>query len=304
MKPIRFLVLLSIFSLLLAGNSFSEEKATTFELQLDPYYSAIGVYNSLTGKPIPHLKGKSETEIYKRLLSKFYMPRTLILEASINPLPYGGTLIRKHNKRFYDDTQVSESLNLVKSVTAGFEEPWAFSIFLGNVVSFDSIKSDFLGKRKGYSGLLLDLGNKHIKDNVLIDDNWAQMELKLKGEQILKDRSLTWSFRVGSKFHEHKDISDSFFLGFRRSRTDFKQSGNFWMNNSGFTYASYFSQTNFKPIKHIFIVDKKFPFKKSRKAFCLGLGFVWESNNKYSGNLAAQDSSPNFQFLIRPNLEF
>ncbi|MEA3307526.1 MAG: hypothetical protein U9Q34_07055 [Elusimicrobiota bacterium] len=304
MKPIRLFVLLSIFLLSISGNLFAKEKATTFELQLDPYYSAIGVYNSLTGKPIPHLKGKSETEIYKRLLSKFYLPRTLILEASINPLPYAGTLIRKHHQNFYNDAQLSESLNLVKSITAGFEEPWAFSIFLGNVVSFDSIKSDFLGKRKGYSGLLLDLGNKHIKDNILIDDNWAQMELKLKGEQILKDRSLTWSFRVGSKFHEHKDIEDSFFVGFRRSRTDFKESGNFWMNNSGFTYASYFSQTNLKPIKHIFIVDKKFPFKKSRKAFCLGLGFVWESNNKYSGNLATQNTPPNFQFLIRPNLEF
>jgi len=304
MKPIRFLALVLIFPLLNTGNLFAEEKVTTFELQLDPYYSAIGVYNSLTGKPIPHLKGKSETEIYKRLLSKFYMPRTLILEASINPLPYGGALIRKHYNSFYNDSQVSESLNLVKAVTVGFEEPWAFSIFLGNVVSFDSIKSDFLGKRKGYSGLLLDLGNKHIKDNILIDDNWVQMELKLKGEQILKDRSLTWSFRVGTKFNEHRDIVDSFFVGFRRSRTDFKESRNFWMNNSGFTYASYFSQDTLKPIKHIFIVDKKFPFKKSRKAFCLGLGFVWESNNKYSGNLTTQDTSTNFQFLIRPNLEF
>ena len=71
MKPIRFLALLLIFSLFNASNLFAEEKATTFELQLDPYYSAIGIYNSLTGKPIPLLKGKSETEIYKRLLSKF-----------------------------------------------------------------------------------------------------------------------------------------------------------------------------------------------------------------------------------------
>ncbi|MCG2726714.1 MAG: hypothetical protein L6420_10800 [Elusimicrobia bacterium] len=279
-------------------------KKTSIEVQLDPYYSAIGIYNSLTGKPIPHLKGKSEAEIYKRLFSKFYMPRTLIFEASINPLPYSGTLIKKHYGAFYNDTQVSDSLNLVKAITAGFEEPWAFSIFLGNVVSFDSIKTECLGKRKGYSGFLIDIGNQHIKDNSLIGDDWAQTEVKLKGEQILVDRSLTWSFRVGSKFHSNRDISDSFFVGFRRSRTDFKQSGNFWTHNSGFEYASYFSQDKLKPIKHIFLVNKKFPFKKSRKAFCLGLGFVWESNNKYSGNLAARDTSNNFQFIIRPNLEF
>ena len=93
-------------------------------------------------------------------------------------------------------------------------------------------------------------------------------------------------------------------MGFRRSRTDFKQSGSFLLNNSGFEYASYFSQDKLKPIKHIVLVYKKFPFKNSRKAFSLGLGFVWESDNKYSGNLAASDTSNNFQIIIRPNLEF
>ena len=304
MKHLRFFALLSMFFLLTIGNLFSGEKTTTFELQLDPYYSAFGMYNCLIAEEMEHLSGKTESQIYAHLLKKFYLPRILVFEISVNPLPYGGTLIKKHHNGFYNNTQVSDSLNLVKSVTAGFEEPWAFSIFLGNVVSFDSIKKDFSGKRKGYSGFLLDFGNQHIKDNSLISDNWIQTEVKLKGEQILTNRSLTWSFRVGSKFHSNSDISDSFFVGFRRSRTDFKQSGNFLLNNSGFEYASYFSQDKFKPIKHLFLVNKKFPFKKSRKAFSLGLGFVWESDNKYSGNLAASDTSNNFQIIIRPNLEF
>ncbi len=304
MKPIRLLVLLSIFLLSITGNLFSEEKPITFELQLDPYYTAFGMYNCLIAEEMEHLRGKTESQIYTHLLKKIYLPRILVFEISLNPMPYGGTVIKKHYNSFYNDTQVSESLNLIKAVTAGFEEPWAFSIFLGNVVSFDSIKNNFSGKRKGYSGLLIDMGNQHIKDNSLISDKWIQSEFKLKGEQILTDRSLTWSFRVGSKFHAHREISDSFFLGFRRSRTDFKQSGSFWTNNSGFEYASYFSQDKFKPIKHIFMVDKKFPFKNSRKAFSLGLGFMWESDNKYSGNLAARGTSTNFQFLIRPNLEF
>lgn len=304
MKPIHFLALLSMFFLLTAGNLFSGEKTTTFELQLDPYYTAFGMYNCLIAKKMEHLSGKTESQIYAHLLKKFYLPRILVFEMSINPLPYAGTLTKKHYNSFYNDTQISDSLNLVKAVTAGFEEPWAFSIFLGNVVSFDSIKNDFLGKRKGYSGFLMDVGNKHIKNNSLIDDNWIQTEVKLKGEQILTGRSLIWSFRVGSKFHSNSDISDSFFVGFRRSRTDFKNSGNFWLHNSGFTYASYFSQKTLKPTKHVFLVNKKFPFKKSRKAFSLGVGFVWESNNKYSGKLAASDTSPNFQFIIRPNLEF
>ena len=285
------------------------EKKTTIEIELDPYYSAIGVYNSLTGKPIPHLEVESELEIYRELIAKFYKPRSLIIEASINPLPYAGALIKKHQPGFYNDMQWTSNLNAVQAVTAGFEEPWALSFFLGNVVSFDTIKKSLQGKRNGYSGLLIDVGNYHIRNNVLVRDNWMQMEGKLKGEQILADRSLRWSFRGGAKFHENRYIADSFFIGFRRSRTDFKEKGgSFWLNNSGFEYVSDFSQRKLEPVRHSLVVDKKFPFKKSRAAFTLGLGFVWTADKKYSGPLSDVTSGsgrPNsFQFILRPNLEF
>ncbi|HAH32272.1 MAG TPA: hypothetical protein DCL44_08165 [Elusimicrobia bacterium] len=306
-------IIVSLALLLAAGFAFAEEpaeKKTTCELELDPYYSAFGVYNSLTGKPIPHMKVDSETEIYRELIRKFYLPRTFIIEASINPLPYAGTLIKKHQHGFYDQMQVADDFNAVQSITAGFEEPWALSFFFGNVVSFDSIKKAYQGKRNGYSGILIDVGNYHIKDNTLIHDNWVQTEAKLKGEQILTDRELRWSFRVGTKFHANKHIADSFFLGFRRSRTDFKNSGkdNFWLHNSGFEYVSDFSQKRFEPVRHYFLVEKKFPFKNSRKAFTMGLGFVWTADKKYSGPLSNNTGnikkvSP-FQFILRPNLEF
>ena len=297
--------------LLLPAFSAAEDapdKKTTIEIELDPYYSAIGVYNSLTGKPIPHLRVQSEVEIYKELITKFYHPRTLIIEASLNPLPYAGTLLRRHQPGFYEDMQWSSNFNAVQAVTAGFEEPWALSVFLGNVVSFDTINKSFQGKRNGYSGLLVDMGTHHIKDNVLIRDNWLQMEGKLKGEQILTDRSLRWSFRGGMKFHGDTHIADSFFVGFRRSRTDFKEKGSFWLLNSGFEYTSDFSQKKLEPIRHLLVVDKKFPAKNSRVAFTLGLGFVWTADKKSSGPLsssAAGTKTPNsFQFILRPNLEF
>jgi hypothetical protein len=286
------------------------EKKTTYEVELDPYYSAVGMYNSLTGKPIPHMKVDSELEIYRELISKFYQPRTLILEASLNPLPYAGTLIRKHQPGVYDRAQWTSNFNLVQAVTAGFEEPWAVSLFLGNVVSFDTIKNPLLGKRNGYSGMLVSYGNYHIKDNTLVKDDWVELEGKLKGEEILKDRSLRWSFRGGAKFHGNRYIADSFYVGFRRSRTDFKEGSgtSFWLHNSGFEYISDFSQKKLEPLRHYFVVDKKFPAKNSRMAFTLGLGFVWTADKKYSGPLADRApgarSANNFQFILQPNLEF
>lgn len=306
-------LLMAVLFGLLSAPSFAEDapgKKTTVEVELDPYYCAVGFYNSLTGKPIPHLEVDSELEIYKELISKFYLPRTLIIEASLNPLPYAGVLIRRHQPGFYQDMQWASNFNAVQAVTAGFEEPWALSFFLGNVVSFNTINKSLQGKRNGYSGLLVDLGTHHIKNNTLLRDNWMQLEGKLKGEQILADRSLRWSFRGGAKFHENRYIADSFFIGFRRSRTDFRESGgdNFWLHNSGFEYVSDFSQKKLEPLRHYLVVDKKFPMKKSRMAFTLGLGFVWTADKKYSGplsNSAAGTKNPNsFQFILRPNLEF
>jgi len=185
------------------------EKKTTVEVELDPYYASVGVYNSLTGKPIPHLGVVPEIDIYRDLIKNFYKPRTLVLEASLNPLPYAGALIRKHQPSFYEHMKISDNLNAVEALTTGFEDPWALSLFFGNVVTFESVNRSLQGKRTGYSGLLLNAGNKHIKNNLLIRDNWFEMEGKLKGEQYLADRTLRWSFRGGLKTHENRHIADS-----------------------------------------------------------------------------------------------
>ena len=287
-----------------AGAPSGNKKTTSVEVELDPYYASVGVYRSLTGKPIPHLGAVSELEIYRQLARDFYKPRTLVLEASVNPLPYAGTLIRKHQPSFYGHMKVSDNLNVVEALTAGFEDPWALSLFFGNVVTFESINKTLQGKRTGYSGLLLNAGNRHIKNNLLIRDHWLEMEGKLKGEQYLENRTLRWSFRGGLKAHTNRDIADSFYVGFRRSRTDFGDRGSFWLNNSGFEYVADFSRRKLEPLRHFFLVEKKFPLGE-RSVLSLGTGFVWTSNKKYSGVLASKDAGHNsFQLMLRPNLEF
>lgn len=281
-----------------------EGKKTAVEVELDPYYASIGLYNSLTGKPIPHMGAVPEVEIYRELIKNFYKPRTLVLEASINPLPYAGALIRRHQPDFYRHMKVSDNLNAVEALTAGFEEPWALSLFFGNVITFESINKSLQGKRTGYSGILANAGDLHIKNNLLIRDKWFELEGKLKGEQYLADRTLRWSFRGGLKAHGNKYIADSFYLGFRRSRTDFGGSGSFWLNNSGFEYVADFSQEKLEPLRHLFLAEKKFSTGR-HSVFSLGAGFVWTANKKYSGPLSGKDAGHNsFQLILRPNLEF
>lgn len=281
--------------------SFLNLHSFDYQLELDPYYSNFGIYKEFKGE-IVYLGKKDEFEIYRYLLKNIYKPKSIVFEFSFNPLPYLGTFIKRNYYEFYTKTQVSDNLNLVRAVTSGFEEPWAFSVFLGNVVEFDSIKKSYLGKRKGYSGLLFDFGDYHIRDNTLIYDKWVNIEVKLKGEQVIEERTLLWSFRFGVKFHERDFIKDSFFVGVKRKRTDYKYTG-MWYENCGIEFVSSFDINNFDLINTMLLIEKKFPSKSKRFAFSIGTGFVWDSNKRYS-NIKVDKNSDNFQFIIRPNIEF
>jgi hypothetical protein len=150
----------------------------------------------------------TESEIYGALLSRAaILPQFMVVEASINPMPYLGTSIREHNPSFYDRAQVSGSFNWVKALTAGFEEPYAFSILAGNVANFH-VPGSKDTKGLGYSGYLFSAGNYHIKDNVLIKDDWREFEWKIKGDRKSPVKKLSWSFRVGAKLHGNPDITD------------------------------------------------------------------------------------------------
>lgn len=282
------------------------EEFRRFKLVFEPdaYYTDLDLIISLTQAPIPHLGEMTESDIYGALLSRAaVLPQFMVLEASINPMPYLGTYVRKHDPGFYEDAQVSGSFNWVKAVTAGFEEPWAFSVLAGNVANFrDPGSKDTKGL--GYSGYLVSAGNYHIKDNVLIKDNWREFEWKMKGDRKSPVKKLSWSFRIGAKVHGNPDITDIVYLSVRRSRLDYQTEGPSLFSNSGIEYTFDMAQRNLDAIRHYFLVDKKWPFGTRQAAFSLALGFVWESRKKYTGELSAGREKNDFQVILRPNIEF
>lgn len=270
----------------------------------DAYYTALDLIVALTRAPIPQLGEMTESEIYSTLLSRAaLLPQFLVLEASINPMPFLGTYVKKHNGTFYDDARISGSLNWVKALTAGFEEPYAFSLLAGNVANFHEPGSKDT-KGLGYSGYLFSAGNYHIKDNSLVKDDWREFEWKMKGDRKSPVKKLSWSFRAGAKLHGNPDITDIVYLSVRRSRIDYLPDEYSLLNNSGFEYTFDMDRRTLSSIRHYFLVDKKWPFQDRKMAFSLALGFVWESAKKYTGVLAAGRDRDDFQLIFRPNLEF
>jgi hypothetical protein len=144
--------------------------------EADAYYTDLELITALTQSPIQHVGEKTESEIYRTLLSDAaVLPRFLVLEASINPMPYLGVYIKKNHPDLCENAQVSGSFNWIQALTAGLQEPWALSLLAGNVVGFDVPgSSDTEGN--GYSGYLYSVGNYHIKNNTLIHDRWQEIE--------------------------------------------------------------------------------------------------------------------------------
>ncbi|MEW6556252.1 MAG: hypothetical protein AB1349_02750 [Elusimicrobiota bacterium] len=272
------------------------------ELELDAYYTSFDYYLSLTKTPIPYLSETNELNIYKKL---FATPKLcfLVFELSTYPMPCAGVFIKKQFLDFYEKMTLTKSINIIKSVTAGFEEPYAVSVFLGNVVSFKPASAKNTDG-KGYVGALVSGGNYHIKDNELITDNWLETELKVKGERITPGKKMDWSFRIGTKLHNNSYIKDVLYFSVRRSRTDRGTTKQSVFTNSNFEYIFDADVKNGGIIRHYFLVGKKYPLKKPKIVVCLNAGFLWEGTEKYIGPLKRTSDTENFQILFRPNIEF
>jgi hypothetical protein len=80
----------------------SIEEGSTAEVmwEFDPYYTNVGLYTPLTSEPISTITSDSEVEIYTKLIEGSAIPRYMLLEASVYPMPVVGTYIKSQSPDF------------------------------------------------------------------------------------------------------------------------------------------------------------------------------------------------------------
>ena len=273
-----------------------------WEHEFDPYYTNIAYFKTLDDSPIPELGERSESDVYRDLFYRSYLPRFVLVEASINPMPVLGVLLKSDDASgIYDNMSVTQDLNLVEVATAGFEEPYALSLFLGNMVKYESADGSGI-KSKGFMGYLASYGHLHIRKNKLIDDRWGEFEWKLKGDQILSDRKLSWSFRLGFKIHDNPLITDEFYVAIKRERVQEKGDIYSWVENGGIEFKYRMDRETGATIGQQLIVDKKIPIVKKGWVVSLGIGFVRDTPRKYKGELLLDETTT--AFVLRPSIAF
>lgn len=271
--------------------------------ETDLYYSNVSLNIPLTAMPIRETTGQGELKVYSQLFLDSLVPRYLLLEAAVMPLPLLGVGLKEYGSDIYTAGDIGGSQNLIQWITAGFEEPYAFSLFVGEMVRFSKQGEGKLSSNKGYMGYLLSYSNQHIKNNQLVPDHSLEAEWKLKGERSFKDDRLSWSFRVGAKLHQHQDIANTFYVGFRRSDLDFKVNPIDFLKNSTFDVRWDFSQKNGALLRQEYVLGKRFPVKTWGVAFKFDAGVIWEDPARYSGVLRDRNDT-NFTVVLRPNLLF
>lgn len=295
--------LLAIIALIILSRSTDVSAIDAVEFEFDPYYSNAGYYISLTDEEIPKVTNEKESYLYQQMLhSIISKPRFFLIEASVNPLPIVGVHLKRQHPDFYDKSQINDDLNMIQALTEGFEEPYALSFFLGSVVQFIRPDESENISNKGYTGYLLSVGDKHIVRNTQIDDNWYEFEVKIKGDQEFKNKTLSWSLRTGIKIHSNKDIADVIHFGLRRNHLDTALTKLSFLDNSDIEYKIEFDKDTFKLVEQELFINKKWHIGFSEKSvFSFGIGFILESG-KYSGALSANET--NFSLIFRPNLNF
>jgi hypothetical protein len=272
--------------------------------EVDPYYTNIDYNVPLTNKPIPTITSDNEAVIYSNLIEGSLVPRYMVLEASVYPLASLGAAIKSHSPTLYRQGEIGHSgINLFESATVGFQEPWAVSAFFGNVAKLNRPKEQRPGNNYGYTGYLFSAGSKHIKNNMLVDDDWYEFEWKIKGKLDYPDEKLSWSFRIGARYNTNKNVNDVTYVSLHRSNLDLRYSFLEWLENANYDLRMHFLQTGAQMVRLELIAGKKIPMPEWGYAPTLDIGFVWSSPNEYSGTL--KDVRGNTTTLVfRPSIEF
>jgi len=267
----------------------------------NPYYMDINTTISLSDEKIQTISEKNEFLLYKKLLIGSFVPKFLYLEASLYAMPTIGASWKSLHQESYNAMSI-EDVDLVQMFFAGFEEPYAVSMFLGKVVKFGVDDEDISDDNKGFVGYLFSYGNYHLKSLEFIEDNWLEIEWKVKGKKMISTQSLDWSFRIGGKIHSHPNISNTYYLGLRRNNVDVEETIPF-LSNSAFEYKVDFRADTLDIIRNYLTLDKKYLLFGSKKSVALVIGFVHENRGKYTGKLQ-RDVENMYSFILRPNISF
>jgi len=292
------LIIVSMWSSLFADDLIS------YDYEVDAYYSNLIMFIDLDRENnVTDALKYSEEDIYTDLVKNTFNPNIFLFETSIHPMSLFGLYFRDHHESTYERSKRND-FNPVKVITAGFEEPYSFSFFLGRMMVFKNEKDSHIGSNRAYTGFRVSVSDYSIKDNIAHYDKWYNVEFSIKGTRKTDERDLDWSFRVGTKIHQNPYFSNSIYIGAKRSSIDYKKNEYSFIYNTAFSTMLAINSDTLKLAEAEFIVEKKWPLSLRHKiSFGLSLGYLYNTGEKYKGELK-EEGIDRHQLILRPNFKW
>lgn len=288
-------------------------------ISLNPYKVFGSAYmNFRRHAPIHAIQPQQENRMYQHLLQGFGLPRFVLVQATLNPLATVSAFCETDDPVLFNRCKVYPGINWLKSLSTGPEEPYALSLFLGNITFFRRATASVSETRQtgsALAGVVFSTGHWHILDNIRIDDRWYEVELALTGRffEPPQQRKLTWDFRLGYKTHENPLAFDVAVLSLNRSHSDWQFKNWSLFQNSEFNAAFNFpvgADSRHRPLlTRIYLVfTKKYPITLLRRTWLLklGTGVVHARIRRFDRDTRDFEprESDKFVWLIKPNIEF
>ncbi len=286
-------------------------------LSLDLYESYLSLHIDLRKQQSMQIGlGESEKKLYSIFLQNILTPGFLLLETTSYPLAHISTWLEKSHENLYQRFNYNEQ-NLLATLSAGPEEPYALSFFLGEIAPlWDSQKDTATTSKKQVgsiiTGQLISLGDKHLEYNQLFPDWWLEYKWKIKGQRKTKNDFINFHFQFGFKLHENKNFYRFLLFGLSRERYNKYFYRFSLIENTGFDLLIEIplEKTNQDDIlKKYFIktlgsVEKSFPLPWTNKVLPqIQIGVLW-----YQSKNILPDSNPpsrdTFQIFVKPNVKF
>ncbi len=287
------------------------------QLSLDIYksYAPFYIHLERNKKPAIWRKGE-ELEIYSDLSQRLLFPRYLVLQVTAYPVASLSSFMETDRYSTYQRFELIPNINLIRSIGAGDEEPYAFSLLMGNILFLayeDSISQKLKQSGSAIAGLLFSTGGHQIYNNIYLHDQWYQVELILTGNlQEHRKRKLAWNFRFGIKLHQNDFFNHEITMAIERNHSE--RRAHLWSlsKNSIFKFNTHIPfgdmDGQIALPRYLILMGKKIPMTlMNRSIFAtLSFGVRWERTRQFNHYLREFEpvSLRRVTWLVQPNIEF
>ena len=249
---------------------------------------------------------EDEVRLYWELLRKSARPRYFLIELTTYPLAALSSWTESTSGRIYHAFDLWPGFNLLRSLGAGYQEPWSMSLFLGQLATFWDLndRDELVVEATGVAGLVLTTGLHQLFDNVIVPGPWFRAEWKIKGAGKDGDRRRSWDLTVGYRWYGSPDLANTAGITLTRQITarGLKDLG--LGKNSLMALEIQVPTLGFDgcPSRVMLEYGKFYPLRN----WLVGLkaGYVYENRKTYDGQKFSDEPMSVTEFFLKPLILF